>query len=540
MERVGEAEHVIESLGCGRFQAVSVLMLYNLCSVPTFFTALFMVYGNYNPGWACLDITNNTEHAMSSPNRNHAVTIAYSSMNSSHTNHSVPSRPSYTIGSCATYESCQVVEFNPEASTLVTEWKLLCNRSWGLSVIICVHMAGMLFGAYVAGQCLDSFGRKKTLYTQLFLCALIHLILSFSVGWEMFATLQFFAGWLNTGIMNCYYVYLQEFLTKKWRGPTFGIPAFNIGGILFALFCMWLKDWRHIQRVATGAYILAFLPVFWIPESLRWLGVKDRKRSFAKVADKIARINGKRPLPLDDLNFIVAREEEKEDKKIKNHTIFDLFHKGYKMYAVIIGVQWFSVTCIFFAIYFGIKSLYGNFYINMLLMDLIEIPFCVFRMAAPNLLGRKKATILYFFVCTICLYIITVLYVYTSGTFKTVGIVICALMAKINIHAAFDLIYTYTPEIYPTVVRGLSVGWGSALARFGGFASAFLIPSDPDTYFINYAVMGSMGLICCVVTLGLPETRGKPLKETFDDGDMDARDIVVVVADTEKQINESL
>lgn len=40
---------------------------------------------------------------------------------------------------------------------------------------------------------------------------------------------------------------------------------------------------------------------------------------------------------------------------------------------------------------------------------------------------------------------------------------------------AWGVIYTYTPELYPTEIRGLGSGWAAGVGRIGGIIAPFLV-----------------------------------------------------------------
>ena len=40
---------------------------------------------------------------------------------------------------------------------------------------------------------------------------------------------------------------------------------------------------------------------------------------------------------------------------------------------------------------------------------------------------------------------------------------------------AWGVIYTYTPELYPTEIRGLGSGWAAGVGRIGGIIAPILV-----------------------------------------------------------------
>ena len=55
-------------------------------------------------------------------------------------------------------------------------------------------------------------------------------------------------------------------------------------------------------------------------------------------------------------------------------------------------------------------------------------------------------------------------------------LVIClAMLGKLGISGSFAVIYVFSAELFPTVVRNLGVGVGSMCARVGSLISPFIM-----------------------------------------------------------------
>ena len=48
------------------------------------------------------------------------------------------------------------------------------------------------------------------------------------------------------------------------------------------------------------------------------------------------------------------------------------------------------------------------------------------------------------------------------------------MIGKGAITYSYALIYLYTPEVYPTVVRGIGLGSGAMMSRLGGVVAPFI------------------------------------------------------------------
>ncbi|XP_014679909.1 PREDICTED: solute carrier family 22 member 15-like [Priapulus caudatus] len=81
------------------------------------------------------------------------------------------------------------------------------------------------------------------------------------------------------------------------------------------------------------------------------------------------------------------------------------------------------------------------------------------------------------------------------------------------------VVYNYSAELFPTVVRNTGIGMGSACARFGGIISPFIAIMDNTVPHLSMYIMGIAGIIAGFAALLLPETKGQPLPETLEDGE---------------------
>ncbi|MDR3225019.1 MAG: MFS transporter, partial [Clostridiales Family XIII bacterium] len=83
---------------------------------------------------------------------------------------------------------------------------------------------------------------------------------------------------------------------------------------------------------------------------------------------------------------------------------------------------------------------------------------------------------------------------------------------------AWGCVYSYTPELYPTSVRGIGTGWAAAFGRVGAFAAPLIVPAlyarfGEETGFVSvFVVLTVVFLAVALVVLifGI-ETKGKAL-----------------------------
>ncbi len=91
-------------------------------------------------------------------------------------------------------------------------------------------------------------------------------------------------------------------------------------------------------------------------------------------------------------------------------------------------------------------------------------------------------------------------------------------VARCFISGAFQSIYVYTPEYYPTAMRAIGLGSCSAMARVGAIITPFiaqiLLKISPN---LAISIYGCVALAAAVCAISLPvETKGRMLHVIFN------------------------
>ena len=91
-----------------------------------------------------------------------------------------------------------------------------------------------------------------------------------------------------------------------------------------------------------------------------------------------------------------------------------------------------------------------------------------------------------------------------------------AAMSFFNL-GAWGVIYTYTPEMYPTSIRALGSGWAAGFGRIGGMLAPMLVGvllAGGAEMNVIFAMFASVFVVISAVVLGLGiESKRKSLEE---------------------------
>ena len=89
---------------------------------------------------------------------------------------------------------------------------------------------------------------------------------------------------------------------------------------------------------------------------------------------------------------------------------------------------------------------------------------------------------------------------------------------------AWGCVYSYTPEVYPTDVRGSGTGWAAAFGRIGAFIAPFIVPvvysmfGEQVGFTAVFVVLtAAFAIVAIVMAVIGQETKGRSLAETTDE-----------------------
>ncbi|XP_026912898.1 solute carrier family 22 member 16 isoform X1 [Acinonyx jubatus] len=401
-------------------------------------------------------------------------------------------------------------------STVVTQWDLVCNREWFAKVIQPVFMVGVLLGAMIFGYLSDRIGRRFVLWATSTGIFLFGLAAAFSFDYYSFMIARFLLAMSGSGYLVVVFVYVTEFIGMKSR--TWACiqmhSFFAVGTMVVALTGYFVRTWWIYQMVLSTVTIPFVLCCWILPETPFWLLSEGRCEEAQKVVDTIAKWNRARSCKLSellslDLNGPVGNEP----LEVKKHNLLDLFYDwNVGTRTLTVWLIWFTGCLGFYFFSLNSVNLGGNEYLNLFLMGAVEIPAYIFMCLGMDSIGRRKVLVFSLIsgalLCGVIMVIPKNYFIWT---------VVVTMAGKFAIGAAFGLIYLYTAELYPTMVRSLAVGSGSMVSRVGSIMAPFCVYLSSIWNFLPQLLVGILAFISGVLSLMLPETMGRPLATTWEE-----------------------
>ncbi|XP_036943085.1 solute carrier family 22 member 16 isoform X2 [Acanthopagrus latus] len=408
--------------------------------------------------------------------------------------------------------------------SIVTDWDLVCEREWLAKLCQPTFMLGVLIGALVFGDIADRVGRVRIMMFTSLCQFVLGVSVAFSGNYYIFIVLRFLLAMVSSGYLVVVFVYVTEFTGIKVRTWTsmHVHAAFAVGIMVVALTGYLVRVW-WIYQIILSTCTSPFLLFCWkFPETPFYLIAKGRYKEAETLLETIARFNGlDYRLKVEDLlepengKALLDGGEERPPQPEKKLSILDLFG-SWRMAGrtCTVWAIWFIGSLGYYVFSLGSVNLGGNQYINLFLAGAVEIPSYLVGCFAMDRIGRKRTCAPALLLAGVaCMLIIAV-----PADIEILAIALC-MTGKFAIAIAFGLIYLYSCELYPTIVRSLAVGSGSMMCRVGSVVAPFCVYLADVWVYLPQLIVGILAFIIGVLTLLLPETLGKPLTTTLEEAE---------------------
>ncbi|GFO23290.1 solute carrier family 22 member 21 [Plakobranchus ocellatus] len=452
--------------GLGKFQLVAIVSLYGMMAIFAY-SMLLVGYTGYIGTFECI-----THYEF-----NQSATRFYTAapFNMAATAPDVEDRTAVNVCS-VNGTKCQDFKFLESKKTAVSEWHLVCDHLWLKAAITSMQMFGVMLGSVAGGLCGDYFGRKKTIYGSLFLHAVLNVMAAFSVCWRMFCGMRFLIG-IALGIGYIMAIpYPTEFLPMRWRHILPAVPVWQFGVMVMAAVAWWLEDWSHLHIACALLCLIFMAGCLNIPESPRWLATQGKLDESYAVLEKIARTNKKRlPPGVKEILQKIATKNTGHERG-RTYTYLDLF-KGTKniKLTLIFVLQWFTLAVIYYGIHFSVNSFVGNLYLNIFLMNVVQLPCCLIIAPLTDRLGRRLTSVIFMSILVIVSFACVVLHVSATEHIRDLWISRLCVLASFLVYCGWAVSSVWVTEIYPTVIRSLGYALAALGSRVGSALAPFLL-----------------------------------------------------------------
>ncbi|OTF77863.1 hypothetical protein BLA29_011930 [Euroglyphus maynei] len=91
-----------------------------------------------------------------------------------------------------------------------------------------------------------------------------------------------------------------------------------------------------------------------------------------------------------------------------------------------------------------------------------------------------------------------------------------AILGKMSLAGSFSLVFVYSAEIFPTILRITGLGVCSFASRIGAMSAPHLVELNLIGDSIPFLVIGILTLIAGLLSIVMPETKDKNLPDSLE------------------------
>ena len=467
----------------GRFQwlleAVFCIMI-----IPQTFQSLMMYFAALTPTWKCVS--------------NSTICLLNTTQS-----------PSNKIRCDLPRASWEYTE--PAGFSIVTKFDIDCEKEGLGYLTTSMFFIGWIFGAIVLGWIADNYGRKIVFFPSTALLILSGLLTGLMPNIYAFLVFRFIAGFFKPGTSLNSFIIISELVSSTYR-PFVGIllwAFFTIGLCILGMKAYFIRTYQLLFIVCTAPYLIVLLFYKFVPESIRWLQVRGKQKKAMDICKKIAKFN-KKEIPTGIA--LSTRSEVVFNHKSNPIDIFRTRKRAIS--SVIQGFAWFVISMVYYGLSLAADDLGGSLYRNYVLVSMIEFPAHVVATYGCKRFGRKKTAIIPLTAGGIAC--ILVPFIPIEGD-ANIARIMLGMFGKFCISITFDVIYTWSAEIYPTTIRAEGMGFLQITSRIGSASSPWVAKGLKSVHnAVPFVFMGVTSIIAAGLCMLLPETRGLPTAETVE------------------------
>ena len=405
-------------------------------------------------------------------------------------------------------DAMQVIAIGFTAASMAASFGLTVPQALQTGTLF---FLGMFAGATLFGRIADRIGRRNVLLLTVTCDAVFGLASVFAQDFTMLLALRFLTGMAVGGTLPVDYAMMAEFLPPRNRGRWLvWLEGFWAVGTIVIALTAWAahllgaaEPWRWIFAVAALPALIGIGLRLWVPESPMFLLRRGDEAGARRVLDRVLAVNGSRPLA-DHVRLVAP---------VLPGAGQGLFGPELKRRSIAIFATWFLVSLSYYGVFVWLPSelVKGGFgfvrgYGFLVVLALAQIPGYALAAHGVEAWGRKL-TLQIFLVLSAggCL-----LFTLASAPWL---IALALMVMSFALLGTWGALYAFTPELYPTGLRGTGMGTASAVARVGGLLAPSLLGAVVAKGFgIAIGVFAALLLLAVLVTLLIrTETRNQAI-----------------------------
>lgn len=396
-------------------------------------------------------------------------------------------------------------------------------KEWGLTPeqvgwIGSIGLIGMALGAVLAGTIADRLGRKKVFAATVILYSVSTGLCAVAWSYESLLFFRFLVGFGLGGELPVAATLMSEYAPAHLRGRFIVLleSFWGLGWLVAACISYLLIPtfgWKIAFWIGAIPAVYVFLIRLHMPESIRYLISKNK---IDEAKEIILTLEKK----LDVVSEPFAEKLSAAELGTENTAqpkFSTLWSPQFRTRTIMLWLAWFGIVYSYYGIFMWLPSIVFaqgfavvKSFEYVLVMTLAQLPGYYAAAWLVDIIGRKYTLSLFLLLSGVCSYF------FGNAAEPTTLLMWGAAMSFFNL-GAWGVIYTYTPEMYPTSIRALGSGWAAGFGRIGGMLAPMLVGvllANGAPMHIIFAMFASVFVIISIVVLSLGiESKQKSLEE---------------------------
>lgn len=396
-------------------------------------------------------------------------------------------------------------------------------KEWGLApgqmgLIGSIGLIGMALGAVISGTVADRIGRKKVFTITVLLYSIASAFCALSWNYQSLLVFRFLVGFGLGGELPVAATLVSEYAPSRVRGRFIVLleSFWGLGWIAaacIAYFFIPVYGWRM-------AFLIGALPALYVclirlhmPESVRYLLTRGRVDEARQIV-----LSLEKQLHVPSALFT---SETEPVPVVAKASFRELWKKPFMSRTIMLWLVWFGINFSYYGIFMWLPSLVFQqgftvvkTFEYVLIMTLAQLPGYYCAAWLVDKIGRKYTLSAFLLFSGVASYFFG--HASTAATLMMWG----SVMSFFNL-GAWGVLYTYTPEQYPTAIRALGSGWAAGFGRFGGMAAPMMVGAllarsfgFASVFYMFALVFAAVAVI--VLSLGV-ESKQKDLESLSDE-----------------------
>ena len=399
----------------------------------------------------------------------------------------------------------------------------MLTKEWGLTPeqagwIGSVGLIGMALGAVLAGTIADRLGRKRVFAATVILYSLSTGMCALAWNYESLLFFRFLVGFGLGGELPVAATLMSEYAPAQLRGRFIVLlESFWGVGWLVAACISYLVIPHFGWKIA---FVIGTLPAFYVflirmhmPESIRYLISKDRIEEAKNI---ILDLECKLNVRSRDFDEELSPLEKGSEAQAKP-AFSSLWTPKYRVRTAMLWLAWFGIVYSYYGIFMWLPSIVYSqgfeivkTFEYVLAMTLAQLPGYFAAAWLVDKIGRRYTLSIFLLMSGVFSYF------FGNAATPTTLLMFGSAMSFFNL-GAWGVIYTYTPEQYPTTIRALGSGWAAGFGRIGGMLAPMLVGmllANSIGMDMIFAMFASVFVLISVIVMALGvESKNKTLEE---------------------------